>query len=250
MCVTFQNDLTASLDRMLQSLRLWNRAAESLTRLNPSPTTTAAEESNPFEMNSLQDALPTETPTPQASQSAHPIQKPFTRRPSMTGLEWRISEGLLSTLFSLSQAYFLRGSPREAEYFAQQAHDLAQSLNAPSMVSRALARKGEIQLHEGHLDAGHETLMQAAALLLDCPGTDAVDVRRLCGDYNQRKAQVKDAQQLYEEATSMLEELDKVFVTFDGLAFGSVRNYLLCCTDLMFCQASEISRYPCGQSSL
>lgn len=203
---------------MLQSLRLWNRAIDTLTRLNPSsdvpPKTT--DESNPFQVSSLTDVLPTEQPTG-PSKELSPPKKTFTRRPSSDGLEWRISEGLLSTLFSLSQAYLNRGSVREAEYFAQQAQDLAESLNAPTMVSRALARKGEIQLYQGHFEVSLESLVKAGELLENTPGIDNVDIRRLRGIYNERMAQHMDANELYEETLNMIEEFDQAFRLFDGL---------------------------------
>ena len=149
-----------------------------------------------------------------------PPKKTYNRQPSMDGLEWRISEGLLTTLFALSRAYFARGSPRESEYFAQQAQDLAESLNAPGMISRALTKKGEILLHQGELEDGYASVMRAAELLEDIPGIDAADARRLQGYYNQLKAMPQDAQKLYEDATRMLEELEKLFTGLDGVSSG------------------------------
>lgn len=173
------------------------------------------EEDNPFDMTAVQNALPNGDGVGHSEQIVPP--KVLPRRPSMDGLEWRVSEGLLATLFALCEAYFTRGSAREAEYFAQQAYELAQSLNAPSMAGRALAKKGELQLHQRHLPEAHATLMQAAALLQNLPGKDTADIQRLCGDYNQLSSQEKDAQQLYEEATRMLEELDQTFGIFDAI---------------------------------
>ena len=204
---------------MLQSLRLWNRAVDTLARLNPPPASKSAPEpdENPFEMSSLKAALPgSESDQPELSAT----KKTFKRRPAMDGLEWRITDGLLNTLFALCQAYFARGSPREADYFAQQAQDLAESLNAPAMVSRALTRKGEIQLHQGQLDGGYVSLMRAAELLEDMPGPDAADIRRLRGYYSQLKAMHGDAHELYEGAARMLEELEKLFSGLDGLPSG------------------------------
>jgi separase len=85
------------------------------------------------------------------------------------------------------------------------------------MAGRALAKKGELQLHQRHLPEAHATLMQAAALLQNLPGKDTADIQRLCGDYNQLSSQEKDAQQLYEEATRILEELDQTFGIFDAI---------------------------------
>lgn len=203
---------------MLQSLRLWNRAADTLARLrpSPSPSTPVESESNPFEVPSSKSS----TTAPNTAQEQATPAKLFPRRPAMDGLEWRVSEGLLTTLFALSQMYLARGSPREAEYFAQQAHDLAESLNTPAMVSRALAKKGEVQLHQGKLEEAHDSLSRAGELLCNVPGIDTADVRRLRGNYNERIAEHENAQQLYEETINMLVELDHAFTHMDG---GSVR---------------------------
>jgi separase len=208
---------------LLQSLRLWNRAVDTLTRLSPHPPlpSASADDANPFQMTSLKEALPTETSNTPAEEQPPP-KKTFPRRPSMDGLEWRVSEGLLVTLFSLSQAYLNRGSAREAEYFAQQAQDLAESLNTPTMVSRALAKKGEIQLYQGHLEVSYESLMKASALLQNMPGIEGVDVRRLHGVYHERMARAVNASELYEETIEMIEELDQAFKNFDGLALRCV----------------------------
>ncbi|KAJ7653310.1 cysteine peptidase C50 [Mycena polygramma] len=212
-----REDISASLEAMLQSLRLWNRAVDTLARLNP-PAAKPVEEDNPFEMSAMRNALPNGDGADHKEQVVPP--KVFPRRPAMGGLEWRVSEGLLATLFALCEAYHTRGSAREAEYFAQQAYDLALSLNAPAMAGRALAKKGELQLHQRHLQEAHDTFTQAANLLQNLPGKDTADIQRLCGDYNQLSSQDKDAQQLYEEATRMLEELDQTFGVFDGITLG------------------------------
>ncbi|KAF7338167.1 Cysteine peptidase C50 [Mycena venus] len=216
-----REDISASLEALLQSLRLWNRAVDTLARLNPPPSK-PVEEDNPFDMTAVRNALPNGDSGHHAEQVIPP--KVLPRRPAMGGLEWRVSDGLLATLFALCEAYFTRGSAREAEYFAQQAYELAQSLNAPAMAGRALAKKGELQLHQKHLQEAHETLMQAAALLQNFPGKDTADIQRLCGDYNQLSSQEKDAQQLYEEATRVLEELDQTFGIFDGIPLASRKS--------------------------
>ncbi|KAJ7087888.1 peptidase family C50-domain-containing protein [Mycena epipterygia] len=216
-----REDIAASLEAMLQSLRLWNRAVDTLARLNP-PASKPVEEDNPFDMSAVRSAL---TNGADVTHAEEPIpSKVFPRRPAMGGLEWRVCEGLLATLFALCEAYFTRGSAREAEYFAQQAYDLAQSLNAPAMAGRALAKKGELQLHQRLLKEAHDTFMQAAELLNNLPGKDTADIQRLCGDYNQLSSQDKDAQQLYEEATRMLEELDNTFGVFDGIALAPPKS--------------------------
>lgn len=203
---------------MLQGLRLWNRAVDTLSRLSTSPPdpTYAKSEPDPFQMSSLKDAL---LDTVSVDQEEPILRKPY-KRPAMNNLEWRVSEGLLMTLFDLCQAYLERGSVREAEYFAQQAQDLAEALNTPAMMSRALAKKGEIQLHQGLLKESHENLARAAVLLSGTPGVIFADIQRLQGDCNERNAEYANAQTLYSETMAMLEELGEAFKAFDSVTFG------------------------------
>lgn len=134
----------------------------------------------------------------------------------MEGLEWRICDGLLSTLFALAQAYFARGSAREAEYFAQQAQDLAHAINTPTMVSRALARKGEIYLHTNRLDEGRECLVQAMEFVDNRALAGVAELKRLHGEYDMRSANPEAAQELYEQSIGMLNELQSHFAAMDG----------------------------------
>ncbi|KAG2125363.1 uncharacterized protein EDB93DRAFT_1281358 [Suillus bovinus] len=126
----------------------------------------------------------------------------------MDGIECRMVEGLLSTLLTLTHAYFTLGSSREVEYLSKQTQDLAESINAPTMVARALMRMGEIQLYQRQLDAGKDCLVEAAELLQDLPGVDAADMRGLNGDWNRLNEQTQDARDLYEVACAMLGELE------------------------------------------
>ncbi len=139
---------------------------------------------------------------------------------------WRLAEGLLSTLLLLSQAYAARGSAREAEFFALQMKDLAESLHAPVMISRAMAQHGELQIQLGLLQEGHQSLMRAAELVVHLKGPDAAEVRRLQGRYNVLNADSKGARQLFEEATSLLDELGNMFAALDGIS-GYVESVLL-----------------------
>ena len=140
-------------------------------------------ESNPFEMSGLKEALPVVCPEALCLEQPVP-KKVVPRRPFMDGLEWQVSEDLLATLFTLSRAYFNWEFAREAEYFAQQAQDMAEALNAPAMMSRALVRKGGIPLCQGQLEEGYESLMQAEISLPDMSGMDTADIHRLRGEYS------------------------------------------------------------------
>ncbi|PCH34363.1 hypothetical protein WOLCODRAFT_95323 [Wolfiporia cocos MD-104 SS10] len=207
-----RDDPTASLEGLLQSLRLFNRALDTVSRLRPS-TVVQSEPDNPFEVKTNTDAQQSNESSPLGLHMSH---KQPQLKTAMDSLEWRLAEGLLETLFSLFDAYLARGSPREAEYFIQQARDLAESLGAQAMISRALARRGELLLQLGLLEEGHDVLLQATELVVDLSGPDAANIRRIRGDYSQRSSNYQDARQLYDEAAVILNDLTKTFSTLDG----------------------------------
>ncbi|KAI0646724.1 peptidase family C50-domain-containing protein [Trametes meyenii] len=209
-----RDDPTSSLEGLLQALRLWNRAIDTLSRLQPSVPKPATED-NPFVMpkpstkeQAIAQVQEMRVLSPQASRA----------QAFLDSSGWRLAEGLLSTLLALSQAYAARGSAREAEFFAQQTKELAETLHAPVMVGRALAQRGELQIQLGHLQEGHQALVDAAALVVHLKGPDAADVRRLQGRCSQLSADREGAQVLFEEAMSLLDELGAVFATFDGVS--------------------------------
>ncbi|KAF8878729.1 peptidase family C50-domain-containing protein [Infundibulicybe gibba] len=205
-----KGEATTSLEGMLQALRLWNRAFDALARLRPtSPVPTSSAEDNPFEVSSSSDTGTNATPT------TKDVQSQLSRRQSKDGMEWRICEGLLSTFFALSHAYFIRGSVRESEYFLQQAYDLAESLNVPAMMGRAMARKGELQLHQLELEGGLNSVQKAAELLGSVSGIDVADIQRLRGDFHARMARASDAEQIYRDVLIALENLNHDFKAVD-----------------------------------
>lgn len=211
--------MTISIELLLQSLRLWNRAMDNLLRLNPPPAK-PTQEDNPFDMSSLKQALPSEaTPLPDPKpQSIVPPQR------HLDSLGLRISEGLFTVLFDLAQAYLIRGSAKESEFFITQALELAQALNAPAMLSRALAKQGEVQVRLGCLKEGYEMLVKAGEVLSGVPTIDSVEVVRLTAECRERMGVEgeEDAQVLYGRSVDLLREIDAAFEKYEGVAFGYV----------------------------
>lgn len=80
----------------------------------------------------------------------------------MDGLHWRLADGVVTGLFALGRLHHIRGSVKNSEFFTQRANELATSLNAPLLISRALAKEAEKELAVGRLDTGHDLLVQAA----------------------------------------------------------------------------------------
>ncbi|TFK73377.1 hypothetical protein BDN72DRAFT_956580 [Pluteus cervinus] len=215
-------NVSSSVEEMLQALRLWNRAADTLSRLNSLPANPSEE--NPFSEQSNQ--------TEEGKSTQIVAGKPA-RKQMMDNLEYRVTEGLLNILHILGERYFTRGSVREAEYFAVQAHDLAESVNAPAMLSRALARKGELQMWQGMFEESHTNIAKAGALLSDVPGVDLAEIRRLWAAYNERTEQHQDAEQLYGETRGILAELDSAFKQFDNSAFGPRKSVGMSLTEIV-----------------
>ncbi|KAF9269561.1 hypothetical protein L218DRAFT_1030382 [Marasmius fiardii PR-910] len=206
-----KDDHSTALRLSLNSLRLWNRAFESLARLQPPPVAApkGIDDSNPFEVSSNNNTLPLVTP-----QTLDVPKKVYTRKVSMSGLEWRIGQGLLHTMFGLSQAYLMRGSFRESQHFAEQARDLAESLNTPVFVCRAATRLEELRMQVGELEELDGLDRFHVDLNVDL-SIDIADIHRLRGDFEQRGARIEDATQHYGAALRVLEEFDQVFGQFD-----------------------------------
>lgn len=199
--------MVQALKGFLQALRLLNRAVESLARMNQPSTSNQREETDPFAMSDLKEALP---PTPPAG--SHNFTSGQT---SLDGLEWRIGDALMHTMLLISRLYYKRGLAREAEYFAQQVGDLAKSLRSPGMMSRALASKGEVQLMLGQLKDAQETLSDAAALVDNVLGVDAAETRRLQGDHFLLAELTTDAQTMYSDAIRIIGDAGSALVSAD-----------------------------------
>ncbi|KAF9445711.1 hypothetical protein P691DRAFT_734529 [Macrolepiota fuliginosa MF-IS2] len=174
-----KEDLTLSVEFLLQSLRLWN----------PAP---------------LPDPAP---------QTIVPPQR------HLDSLGLRISEGLFTVLFDLAQAYLIRGSAKESEFFVTQALVLAQALNAPAMLSWALAKQGEVHVRLGNLIEGHATLVKAGEVLSGVPTIDSAEVVRLTAVCREKMGE-EDAQALYARSVDLLKEIDAAFEKHEGAAFG------------------------------
>lgn len=152
-------------------------------------------------------------------------------------MEWRVGEGLLNALFSLSRAYLERGSPREAQYFAEQARDLAEALNAPAGMCLALVKDGEVKLSQGLLTEGSEQLEEIEKWVNTCVDgylhSNLADLYRLKGDLEQRGSMLADAQKHYQDAIAVIERVDQDFDSLDGVEFGYCCNSYLYWTCLL-----------------
>ncbi|KAF8708110.1 Peptidase family C50, partial [Rhizoctonia solani] len=199
-----RDDTTTMLFALMQSLRLWNRAIDILLRLTEKIQPSApAEPANPFEVQSTLAKAPT---LDEASQA----KKTVSRGAIMDGIQWQIAQGLLRTIFDLGEAYSLRGSVREAEYFLGQAESLSESLHAPLGVGRSLLKQAELKMARGLLDEALETLAKAEEIVADPISTDTSYLNYLLGHHRQKEAASgEDAYAMYTQAQNVLQQLDE-----------------------------------------
>jgi len=141
--------------------------------------------------------------------------------------QWIYAHGLVDAQLFLSRLFFLRGSARDAEYFAQAAYDFSSSLYAPAMMARGLSMKAELLLCCRQLDIIDATLDQLDGLVsqLDAGALEIGNSYRLRGLYLQIRDAEEQASEAFSKAISTIKELDSsltnlaiVWFVFPGLA--------------------------------
>ena len=124
--------------------------------------------------------------------------------------QWSYAHGLVDAQLFLARLFFLRGSARDVEYFAQAAYDFSSSLYAPAMMARGLSMKTELLLCLRQLDIMDATLDQLDGLVsrLDADALEIGNSYRLRGQYLQIKDAGEQASEAFSKATSTIKELD------------------------------------------
>ncbi|KAG9106717.1 hypothetical protein FRC07_008753, partial [Ceratobasidium sp. 392] len=193
------DNTVSMLAGLTQALRLWNRAVDILLRLSEKTQPAAAvEPSNPFEVRDTKSA---------ALDEISQAKKTVSRAAILDGIQWQIAQGLLRTIFDLGEAYSVRGSIREAEFFLAQAHSLSESLQAPLGVGRSLIKQAELKMARGLLDEGLEMLAKAEDIVADPVGIDTAALHCFLGHHRQREASGEDAYAMYAHAEEVLDQL-------------------------------------------
>lgn len=197
-----------------------NKATELLAKLSsPKKPEGPSEDGDPFVMSDLKESLPIIDDGVNALPNDPERKAP--QRESRTilgGQEWTVATLLLETMHVLCRLYFIRGSAREAEYFANQAEELSKALHSPVHIVQALLRKSEIYLYLGQVESSEETL-DAAFRHLEDPGVLAhVDARWMKGNQLQRRTKFSEAAVEYKEAWEVIASGDTAFKGFDNIS--------------------------------
>lgn len=214
-----KGSIHTALSALRQSLKLWNRAYETLLRHQTGKETSSKENnSNPFDMGSLTAALP------RLGNENEVEKETYTRNPLSEYVHWRIAEGLFGALLDLADAYFLQGSIRGSEYLVEQARSLATAINSTNYVCRAITRSIEIHLHKGKLEDAVSSINTAIELLGDSDNLDAINVARLSARYQQLLDQDTQANSLYSKALVLLSGLSESLSAWEHAMPSSRRS--------------------------
>ncbi|GEM07555.1 cysteine-type endopeptidase, separase [Rhodotorula toruloides] len=195
-------ELNRALLPAIQAMRLATRAVNNIARLAPSPKSAAS-----FPPQSTFMAPPTDHVTPLADAPPLNERKTVTTIPVgfHAGLSWQLLELLLNAIERVALVHFVRGTPKSADFFAQQAIELAEDVGSANTMARALLLRADVRLQWGKQDEAAADLDQVARLLRSSSTPEAAEVLRLQGDLRLRENMRREAQGMYLKAHSVLE---------------------------------------------
>ncbi|GAA5849620.1 hypothetical protein JCM8547_000513 [Rhodosporidiobolus lusitaniae] len=196
-----KGELSRSLAPAMQAMRVGTRALNNISRLAPVPTkTSSAATESAFEARPIDHVT--------ALADAPPInQRKSTTLPggAQAGLSWQLAESLLDATLRVASLHFLRGTPKSADFYAQQALDLAEDLGSSRMMARALAVRADVRLHWGKFEEADADLDRMVRLVGTASCPEATEARRLRADLHFRASMNPEAYKLYLDAQETLE---------------------------------------------
>ncbi|GAA5958016.1 hypothetical protein JCM21900_004746 [Sporobolomyces salmonicolor] len=197
-----KGDLARSLAPATQSMRVYQRALNNISRLTPS-----LRASSP-------DSDPSDTFIAPRTDHVTPLNDlvPALRKRSrfgpggpQAGVSWQLAEQLACSILRVASLHHTRGTPKSAEFYALQAREFAQELGSARLVARAAALRAEVRIHVGKLEEAAEDLAMVEGIIgtHSCP--EAVEAQRLRADLHLRNSLRREAYQLYLQAQTSLE---------------------------------------------
>ncbi|BGP62219.1 separin protein [Rhodotorula toruloides] len=197
-----KGELSRALPPAIQAMRLATRAVNNLSRLasSPKPATPSAPEST-FTAPLSDHVTPlADAPLINERKTSTTILSGF-----HAGLSWRLLELLLATIERVAVVHFVRGTPKSADYFAQQAIDLAEDVGSANGMARALLLRADVRLQWGRQAEAAADLNRISQLLRSASTPEAAELLRLQGDLHLRENMHREAQELYLNANRVLD---------------------------------------------
>lgn len=176
-----QGELSRALAPAVQAMRLATRAVNSISRLAPSPPKPPT---SPVAASTF-TAPPTNHVTPLADALPVNERKTGASIPSgvHAGLSWQLLEVrstsrslayltdltypqlLLNSIERVAVMHFIRGTPKSADFFAQQAMELAEDVGSANTLARALLLRADVRLQWGKQEEATADLDRVSQLL-------------------------------------------------------------------------------------
>ncbi|SCV67820.1 BQ2448_5431 [Microbotryum intermedium] len=193
-----RGDLGRCLAPALQAMRLLNRALANITRLSTTESTSKDD-----------SAFVSDRTDPNAPLPEHPAQ---TKHYSVSSagpyasVLYGIADGLGAAILRVANLYWIRGTPKSAEFFAGHALDVATQYGANLLMMRAILLRCEVRMHAGNLEGAEEDLKAIDVENAAHNSSELVEYYRLCAALHMRRRLVPDAKQYHAEAQSALEQ--------------------------------------------
>ncbi|SCZ93128.1 BZ3500_MvSof-1268-A1-R1_Chr6-2g08479 [Microbotryum saponariae] len=190
-------DLGRCLAPALQAMRLLNRALANITRLSTIEST-----------NKDESAFVSDRTDPNAPLPEHPAQ---TKQYSVStagpyaSVLYSIADGLGSAILRVASLYWIRGTPKSAEYFAGHALDIATQYGANLPMMRAILLRCEVRMHAGNLEGAEEDLQAIDLENAANDSSELIEYHRLCAALHMRRRMIQAAKDDHAEAQSALE---------------------------------------------
>ncbi|KAK0521545.1 separin protein [Tilletia horrida] len=153
-------------------------------------------------------------PTEEKVANGKPALQHFKRQlpaQSLIAVYWRCGRQLLEVMIRCSQLLLKRGSGRDAELYATEAVDTAESLNTAISLSRALLQRADVRLLLGRVEDGNADLMRARDLLQEAWTPEASESARISGEALLRARDAAKAVQSFEAGQAALERLNALY---------------------------------------
>ena len=216
-----KGDLARSLNPALQALRVWTRALSNISRLSAkeSPITVA-------------DAATAFTaPSTGVSKAALPEHAAATGKkygvslngPS-AGLSWQLGDALGAAMLRVAALYSLRGTPKSAEWYADQAVEFAADVGSGRLLARAVLARAQVRMLAGRVDDAAIDLTRAQTELGSGTCPEAVEAHRLAAELHLRQRLNAEAHSYYVEAQRSLDGFVQAAAEGETALAGAVKN--------------------------
>ncbi|GAA5982183.1 hypothetical protein JCM10908_004771 [Rhodotorula pacifica] len=197
-----KGELSSCLAPALQSMRLASRAVQNISRISPKPTRRETGAEQVFTAPKTASNAPL---ADAALVSAQPSRASFVSdRHSL--LYWTLAQDLVLQTLRVAHLHFVRGTPKSADFFAQQAYDLAEDLGSAASMAKALVLRAATAQRWGRSESATQHLNQLSEKFLTIEGPVRVAIVHVLAEASLACGQNETAAELFAKAQHALDE--------------------------------------------